>query len=427
MSDHFKYLDSKQMGLIKSIAKEAETLNLNAFLVGGVVRDLILRRPILDLDVVIEKDAITLAQSLSKKLHGQLRVYPEFKTATIDLPHDGRLDLATTRQETYAHPGALPTVACCDSIQDDLSRRDFSINAMALSINLRSWGKMIDPCDGFKDIKAKKIKVLHSKSFQDDPTRLLRAVRFAERFGFAIESKTLVWFKEAVKQQQILNVNPARYCAELRKIFLEEDPVSSLKTLNNLKALAEILWGDRSQAEEILRRSINHMKSVYESWDRLYKKDGFYHSLNQRVLFGFLILFDSIPLQYREKMIKRFPFKREEIDAFYELPKVTELILKLREKTLLPSEVYQILRSVDLFVVLFLRCYIKEKYMQQRIDRFLKNDRQQRLELTGEDLKKIGIPQGQAIGEILDQILYAKIDGHVRSKKDQMRLAQSLA
>jgi len=188
-------------GLLERLAREGRSAGLSLYLAGGVVRDLLLQKPVQDLDLVVEGNAIRFARSLEKKHGGKATTHPRFGTATWQLPLDwtghgmtqNSLDFASSRRERYEFPGALPTVEFSD-IREDLKRRDFTINAMAYRLEEGSPGELLDPFGGRDDLQKRLVRVLHSRSFLDDPTRMLRAIRYARRYGFEIAPSTLRLF-----------------------------------------------------------------------------------------------------------------------------------------------------------------------------------------------------------------------------------------
>ena len=224
------------MTLLKAIGRYAENDGVVAYLAGCFVRDLILKRCNLDVDIVIEGDALSFARELAGIYDASLVTYKQFGTATLILPGGMKIDVATSRREIYTESGALPVVRP-GSIQEDLFRRDFTINAMAICLNAKRFGALVDEYNGFDDLKKKTIRILHPQSFMDDPTRILRAVRFEQRFHFKIEKETLSRLKSALKADAVSLVKPPRYFEEFKKILIEENPQLSLKRLCELKAL----------------------------------------------------------------------------------------------------------------------------------------------------------------------------------------------
>ncbi len=234
---------------VRQVGQLAQAHGMKAYLVGGPVRDLLLRRPNVDLDLVVEGSGIRLAEAFAAQHRGARLVrYPAFKTATVHLPGRRLVDFATARKETYVRPGAFPKVVPSD-IRNDLFRRDFTVNAMAVAVNPETWGKLVDPFDGLADLRSKKIRVLHKKSFIDDPTRILRAARFKTRLGFTIEHKTLKLLKAAVQAKALDTIKPQRYSKEFNKILKEEKPQLAIKCLKSWHAWKGVVHGTRRKSQ----------------------------------------------------------------------------------------------------------------------------------------------------------------------------------
>jgi len=220
------------MDIVKIVGKIADKLKLPAYIVGGPVRDKLLGIANHDMDFVVEGDGIKFAEVLNKSLKGKLTTYRAFGTATIALK-EKKMDIVTARKETYKHPAAYPTVKP-GAIKDDLFRRDFTINAMAISVNKKNFGELVDLYGGQKDLKKGVIRILHDKSFVDDPTRVFRAVRFSVRFGFKIESHTKKLIKEAVSDGLLGEVNVGRIRKEIELFLKEKNPKKCLETFSKL-------------------------------------------------------------------------------------------------------------------------------------------------------------------------------------------------
>ena len=223
------------LALFDAVRQWASEGEPRVYLVGGPVRDALLDAPLLDLDFAVEGDAVATARLLAKRLGGRLTVHSRFGTATIVSGGD-RIDLVTARQEVYPEPGQLPQVSP-GSIFDDLARRDFSINAMALSLSPAAGG-LIDPLGGLDDLEAGVIRALHPGSFVDDPTRILRAVRYEQRFGFRIDGATLAYMAEAVSGGYMDAVSGDRWRHELERILEEANPGPPLLRAAELGLLA---------------------------------------------------------------------------------------------------------------------------------------------------------------------------------------------
>lgn len=227
---------------VDDVADLAAEQGLSLYLVGGIVRDLLMERENVDLDFVVEEDAIAFARCFANKSGRKIITHERFGTATVYDQSNSGIDFATARQEVYAEPGALPEVQA-GTIEDDLWRRDFSINAMAIKINGRNVGLLVDPCGGRSDLETGIIRVLHERSFVDDPTRILRAIRFEQRFGFRFDEKTIFMLEKAVLTKMPRRVTLPRYFAQFKLIFDEPDPVFVMVRIKELGAFEEFLKG----------------------------------------------------------------------------------------------------------------------------------------------------------------------------------------
>ena len=217
--------------LLWRIGEEAAAAGVAAYAVGGCVRDWIrgvAKTP--DLDVVVEGNGIAFATRLAASLHAALTTHQQFGTSTLLLSRGQRLDVATCRKETYREPAAYPKVEP-GTVRDDLFRRDFTINAVAMALNRSRFGELVDPFGGVRDVRGKRLRVLHAASFRDDPTRMLRGARFATRFGWTLEPSTRRWWSEAVAADWLSRVNRGRVHKELLRMLEEPDSVACLAWL----------------------------------------------------------------------------------------------------------------------------------------------------------------------------------------------------
>jgi len=239
MKNLLNNLNPKYLNLVRSIGQLAQEQGMAAYLVGGPVRDLMLGSPNIDLDITFEGNGIRLAEKFAALYRGaKVTRYLAFKTATVNLPDGIPVDFATARKETYAKSGSYPAVKP-SNIQDDLFRRDFTVNAMAIAINPDTWGQVIDPFGGQVDLKSQKLRVLHEKSFLDDATRILRLARFKARLGFKVEAKTLKLLKSAVKIKVLDTIKPQRYLKDFNKILKEPNTKEAVKCLKSWNAYKE--------------------------------------------------------------------------------------------------------------------------------------------------------------------------------------------
>ena len=212
-------LRPEALDLLRVVGREAEALSLRAYLVGGPVRDALLGRPVVDLDVVVEGSARDLAEALAAALGARAVHHEAFGTAQLRLGDGGHVDLATARTEVYGTPGALPTVTAAE-LKADLARRDFSINALAACLSPEGFGTLLDPWGGYADLRHGLLRALHETSFRDDPTRIVRAASYLERLDLRLERLTADWLREAVEGEDLAAVTGARLGEQLRRALL---------------------------------------------------------------------------------------------------------------------------------------------------------------------------------------------------------------
>ena len=243
-------IPAEQLSLIHNIADCAEQLDMPVYIVGGVVRDLLLNHPVMDFDIVVEGDATRLGQQLTAQYGGKLVTHPQFFTAKWQMKNGMSLDLISARSETYSSPAALPTVEMAD-IEADLHRRDFSLNTLAVRLDGEYYGQLLDLCGGLQDLQDGLIRTLHNRSFIDDPTRLFRAVRFEQRLGFEMESDTLQQIRGQLNG--IAGLTGQRIWHELRLYCDEEYPEKDFSRIVQLGFASQIhdalIWNEQIEQD----------------------------------------------------------------------------------------------------------------------------------------------------------------------------------
>lgn len=400
------------LDLITAVSWQAEHQSIPIYLVGGFVRDLILNRPNKDLDFAVEGDSIALASALSERFGGDICTYPEFGTATWtrDYP-DLDIDFAMTRRETYDHPGALPTVSR-STLQDDLRRRDFTINAMA--IRLPNY-EVIDRFGGLADLENGVIRVLHDQSFIDDPTRIFRAVRFEQRYGFTIEPHTESLLRDSLPALD--QVSSYRINHELKLIFKEHEKCPDvLQRLSDLNVLAYLYDGLRvTEPLYWAFRSLSHLYTEYK-----YISHEAY----------WLVLFNQIE---NPTVFARLEW--EQLAEFVQnLRALLAAVAVLADAEQQPaSEVARSIESIKMKKEIhesMLEAAMALHNWNPRHMTLLKNYRNRwrhiHPKLNGRDLQAMGLHPGPTIGRILRQLRDALIDGQIISTRDQERaLVQS--
>lgn len=244
-----KNLSKEVQEHLAAIVKAAEETKTDLYLVGGPLRDLLLHRNTIDIDIVVREDGLKFAAFLAGRTGGILTLYKERLTATVALSKGLHIDVATMRSEIYDRPGALPRVQPASDIVQDLSRRDFTINAMAVRLSSNPEEELIDPFHGYEDLQSSVLRFLHTKSFIDDPTRIYRAIRFETRFGFTMEEQTLSHLKTAVSGNALKTVSGQRCIKEINLYLAEEQPFPVIRRAYALGVLHDIITDPRALDE----------------------------------------------------------------------------------------------------------------------------------------------------------------------------------
>ncbi len=375
-----------------------------AFLVGGAVRDLLLGRRTVDLDVAIEGDARDVARSVAERLGGEAKEHERFGTATV---RAGELavDLATARRETYSEPGALPEVQPA-GLAEDLGRRDFTINAMAIALNGEDIGSLEDPHEGTADLEAGVIRVLHGESFVDDPTRLLRALRYEARFGFRMDEQTERLAREAAAGAGFSTVSGARVRDELLDLLREHEAPAAVPRMHELgldRALDPSLEADPELVASTLRACAE--------------------TGADRALAGLAALVSSAPDALRD-WVEDLHIGRQQADAVMRAAAKGPQLASTLQNELAPSAVHAVLSCEPPEA---LAMALARGAPGGQVLSYLADLRGVRLEITGHDLLEAGIPESPAIGRALDETLRRKLDGEVSGREEELALALSLA
>jgi tRNA nucleotidyltransferase (CCA-adding enzyme) len=374
------------------------------YLVGGVVRDLLLGRLSLDLDLVLEGDAVGLAGEVGGEGE-RVVVYRRFGTATIR-GEGFSLDFVTARGESYARPGALPKV-WPGSIGDDLSRRDFSINAMAIALSEERYGELIDPWGGMKDLDRGVIRVLHERSFMDDATRMLRAVRYEGRFGFRMDGSTEGLLRRDIPWLDAISGDRLRH--ELERIFQEEYPEHALARADELGVLPRLhpsLRGNgwlAGRFREARGAGLPSPAPLY-LWLLLYRLKS--HELEE--VLARLKLSRTIARTARDAILLR------------------ERLGTLSERDILPSRVHGELSGYTSQAVLVSSVACDDPLVKGRLRLFLDRLRHVRPSLKGDDLVRLGARPGPDLRELLGRLRDARLDGQVTTRAGEMELARRL-
>ncbi len=398
----------------------AEQRGRKAYLVGGFVRDLLLGVKNFDLDFVIDQDGIEVAEILAGKLQAKLVSHRRFGTATIMLGHHHKIDIATARKEQYPHPAALPHVSP-GTLKDDLFRRDFTVNALAVGVNNAGFGTLIDYYGGQKDLRNGVIRILHEESFIDDPTRILRGIRFEQRFDFTLAPETKKCLTAAVGRGMLEKVQPQRLRDDLILMFKEERP---LKEIRRMKKLTGISFIDTRLS--LTPESFRFFRDIERriTWFR----ENF---SERRRLDSWLVYFTGLlePLSVRrcEAVLKKFVFSKG-VDKRVIEYKQKENILRtaLAKEHVRISRIFNLLEPLSYEAIILLLASLNDTRAQERIAVFLTHHNGSRAAISGSDLVALGLEPGPHYQQILRKVLNARLDGKLSNREDELEYARSL-
>jgi tRNA nucleotidyltransferase (CCA-adding enzyme) len=400
-----KYLPPPVLALTKNAGKEASELGQELYLVGGVVRDLFLGRANLDFDLVVEGNATDLAQRLAQASRAKLTVHSRFGTAKLNYPGFS-LDLATARSETYSQPGALPAVKP-GSLKDDLIRRDFSINAMALRLNPQRFGELVDQYHGKDDLDNRLIRILHSKSFVDDATRILRAIRYEQRLGFNLDAETEKLLRHNVAMLHTISGDRIRH--ELELILKEDEPERALRRAEELEVLSQL-----------------HPSLKGNGWlSKMFAKARQIGKLTSLSTIYLCLLIYNLSEKANEQFISRLNFPKNSSQAARQTLQLKAQLHSLTNPKLKPGDIYQLLHGYSAPAIQANALASESPVASQHLHLYLTKLRYVKPSLNGEDLKKMGIPAGPKIGEILTALHQARLNGEVRTRKEEEKFVHS--
>jgi tRNA nucleotidyltransferase (CCA-adding enzyme) len=394
---------------------------VRAWLVGGVVRDLLLRRDNRDLDVVIEGDACRLARRLGERLGARVHVHEAFQTAAVFLPGDLRLDLARARTEHYRGPGALPEVEP-GGLRQDLFRRDFTINTLAIRLSPPGFGRLIDHFGGRRDLSSGKIRALHGLSFIEDPTRAFRALRFATRLGFEISRETTRLINVARREGVFDSLSPQRLRRELELILEEKRVVRAVEMLVSFKLLA------------VIHPALRPTRTTYSRLERAEEVLGWYRLLYEgKPAKGWVValgvLAERLDDAGREAVLARLRPGRLATRLLTDSPDVIHrLISRLARRKAPPaSRIYDLCREQPTEVLLLAMALTGREEVRRSVALFLSRLRDIRADIRGADLVRAGVPQGPRVAAGLEAALRAKLDGKASDREGQLRKALAAA
>ncbi|MGC9398642.1 MAG: CBS domain-containing protein [Anaerolineae bacterium] len=417
--------------LIRRIGEVAAERAERLYFVGGLVRDLLLGQPIVDVDLVVEGNAIALCGKLIELFGGEMRKHRRFGTAkwllspsvwrtvasqiteeeTASLP--AYIDFVTARTEFYTQPTALPTVEW-SSIKQDLHRRDFTINTLAICLSPGHWGEMLDFFGGKDDLENGVIRVLHSLSFVDDPTRILRAARFEARLGFHLDPRSEALIAEALPLLD--RVTGARIRHELEQIFRERAPEAALERLDSLGALQKI--------DPALRYDENVQRRFTRLRDEL---DPAFWKLNEEQLLylHWTLFLYGLERQALRRLSDRLRMPRRLSEALLQLPELEDIYEQLLS-TERPSKVVALLEPLTSPLLAASWLIVEAEDVRQKIYRYWTTWRHVEPRLDGDDLKALGLEPGPIFQRILHRLRALQLDGEIETEADEIAVVQEM-
>lgn len=401
--------------VLKAASIEAADLGIKIYLVGGAARDLILGKTIFDLDIVAEGDAAVLAEKLARRFSRNFCRHHAFGTAAIYFDKH-KIDFAMARKEHYPHWGALPKVKPA-ALPEDLFRRDFTINAMAIGLNKSDYGELIDFYHGAQDLKKGVIRVLHDKSFLEDPTRILRAVRFGQRFSFKLDGRTAGLMEEALKLDALTFVHAHRLSDEF--ILILKEPWA-FRYIEKLYQLTGFSFFDKKV--ELTKRDFDFLRRIETTAGRYRQiiKSSKTIDIWLMYLGGILI---NLPAEEIVEFFRKFSLKK--IDMIRVLSMKENLIkVKRLNKKVMPHSIYHLLNPLSIESILFFYAYYPQSRIRANIRRYLRELKDIRLKVKGEDLKKMDMKPYELYSRLLQRLLYAKIDKSFSAKKEEISAAK---
>ena len=403
-----KHMSEEVSQLLKDIGATASRINTPVYLIGGIVRDILLDKPNNDIDIVAEGNGIELANCMMETHGGEVVEHESFGTATWNTPTGLSIDMVSSRLEYYAQPGALPEVET-SVLDDDLERRDFTINAMAIRLNAEAYGEFIDPFGGQDDLRDKKIKILHNISFIEDPTRIFRGVRFEERFDFSMDEQTEKLALESI--DKVINLSPQRINEEMIRLFTEGKPQHVIRRLFELN-----VW----QQFGVSDKQLDHSVAAAETLKSLYNEQ-IQNNVNLKInenpsWFNYFLL----PFYFNDTLYaaEKFTLRKNRRKLLEEIT-----LLKQHDEWQMseqPGDYHLILHDYSDEAILFILVADQISHQQSIID-YLYSRNELTVYMNGGDLMKAGLKPGPAFSDILLQLEISQLNDEVSSKEQAQK------
>ncbi len=413
-------LSRSLIDLFRTAGEVAAKLSYDAYAVGGIVRDLLLKKSNLDLDIVVEGDGIRFAQVLAKELGGKVVTHERFSTAMVVLKDGFKIDVATARLEYYEYPAALPTVEL-SSIKLDLYRRDFTINAMAIHLNPKQFGNLIDFFNCQNDLKHKVIKVLHNLSFVEDPTRIFRAIRLEQRMGFLISRHTRKLIRSAVDLKLFGKSDNPRFFTELQIILSEENPIPAILRMAEFN-LYQFLWPDLKpsiKVDDRFSETLNQALSAV-NWFKL----SYLEENCENWMVYLLTIMSRSGLSELKNFCLRFSVSEKLTTTLLGSKKEVDHIAAYfsKDMRLTNSKKYALFSEIETEGLLYLMAITTCQDVRMSVSSYFTTLKSMQPLLSGKELIEMGYKPGPQFREILEMLKFARMDGLTESIDQELDL-----
>jgi tRNA nucleotidyltransferase (CCA-adding enzyme) len=395
------YMSKEIYDVLITIGNIAEEMNVKAYLIGGVVRDLLLAKENEDLDIVVEGNGITFAEKIAKALGCKIRIHHEFGTAALKINDNLKIDIATSRSEYYPYPAALPQVEKAQ-LKQDLYRRDFTVNAMAICINKDKFGTLIDYFGGILDLKNCIIKVLHNLSFVEDPTRILRAIRFENRLNFLMEQETYYLALQGV--EELKKVSKPRLGVELRLLLQENKVIENILRMKEINVLKYLLGQDFKndmilyKVKQIIDRTVN--KNI---------------KITEYLLYLGVMAVDN---ETAYDSIAKMGLFKEEQDFIKQIHKTKELksyFINLPESA---GDIHRRLKNLYSETCILIPLIYELEQISEKVLVYLQKRQNLKINIGGKDLLSLGIMPGPIYSQIMDELCIALLNEEVVNNRE---------
>jgi len=421
LADKINALPERVKNILIEAGKIADDVGLNAYVVGGFVRDLILGVENFDIDIVVEGDALMFSEKLAQHYQAHLTKHDRFGTAVVVLEDDFKIDVVTARKEYYEYPASLPVVEG-GTIKDDLFRRDFTINSMAIKLNKSGFGNIVDFYGGRRDLQMGLIRILYNLSFVEDPTRIFRAIRFEQRYDFKMEEKTEEFAIKAIESGILGKVSHERINFEFFAMLKENNIWAILKRMEDLRILKNVY------PEVVLSEDLKKLlKNAEENLACLKEKVSVQESLDRTLLY-LLILYSNMSFEKAVKLSEKMRLSKEYKSEILKFIEAKDIILSNLSGNIDISnyDVYNELKGLSMEILFVLCMLSNEKKFIDRVILYINNLKNIKTCVTGKDLKELGVKPGPEYAVLLDKVLAEKLNGNLQTYNDELEFLKKI-